>query len=513
MSVEKNIDEVESMKGKGTVDLTVGSPTKSIVKFTLPLMLGNVFQLFYSWTDAIVIGQKAPLQLGALSACMPAINLLITVLMGFLAGAMVVLGQYFGKKDHYNLRLCYTTIIRVVLGIVIFLMTAGSLLARPLLQLLQVDETQIEYANTYLVYYFLGIGFMAFYNCFAQVLRAIGNSKVPLYALIVCVIINIGLDFFFVRVLDMNIEGVALGTMIAQAISSIILFVYLQKKVEVLKLRKADFKFSKIILGNIMRIALPSMIQQACACVGFMYINALVNSKGNAFTTAFGLGNRIDELMNMVMNSFGMALTSYVAQNKGKGEIERIKKGYKSTMIMNAIFLLVFGGLILIFRDTLIRIFADIDGGDGVLDMQMVVEITHNFLSIVVPFYILMSIMMITSGAIRGAGDAKAAMTVNLFSLIIRVTAATILTAAFITNPYWQSYGVFWASPIGWLAGAIWGLVRYHRGRWQKVDVFGGRVNEKASGYDQSESAPFESIEENKIEDIIDSEIENKDKK
>ncbi|MEG1710428.1 MAG: MATE family efflux transporter [Clostridia bacterium] len=455
---------------KGTIDLTVGSPTKNLIKFSLPLLLGNVFQLFYSWTDAIIIGQKAPLQFGALSACMPVINLLLTILMGFMAGAVVIVGQYFGKKDFASLKRCYSTIVIVLLGISIILTVAGSIFSRPLLKLLQVDESQLGYATTYLTYYFLGIFFTVYYNCFAQVLRAIGNSKFPLYALIVCVLLNVLLDWLFVSVYKMDIEGVAIGTMISQALSSLILFVYIQLKVPALKITRKDFSFDKKILKQILNVALPSTIQQACACVGFMYINALINSKGDIFTTAFGLGNRIDELMNMQFNSFGIALTNFAAQNKGKGEIERIKKGFKSTLIITAVCLFVSGAFILIFKDFIIRLFIG-TSPDTQLDIEKVIEVTHGFLWIVVPSYILMSYMVITSGCLRGAGDAKAAMTVNLFSLLLRVTAATILTSALITNPYFMSYGIFYASPIGWLAGTIWAIVRYKQGRWQKIEV------------------------------------------
>lgn len=495
------LTEEKKNNNNQAVDLTVGEPRKAIVKFTMPFLFGNVFQLFYSWTDAIVIGQNAPLQLGALSACMPVVNLLITVLMGFLAGAMVVLGQYFGKNDIKNLRLCYTTILCVLMIIIVTLMIAGTLLSMPLLRLLNVSESQIGYANTYLVYYFLGIGFMGMYNCFAQVLRAMGNSKVPLYVLIVCVVLNIGLDILFVIPLEMDIAGVALGTMIAQALSSVILFVYIQKKVSIIRLGRKDIKFDKRILRSILRVALPSTIQQACACIGFMYINALVNQKGNdyaistgttdqgnVYTTAFGLGNRIDELMNMVMNSFGMALTSFAAQNKGKGEIDRIKIGYKITLALTAAFMIGFGALILIFREQLIGVFMRLDGEVSNIDIAKVKEITYVFLEIVVPCYILMAIMVLTTSVLRGAGDAKTAMSVNLFSLIIRALSATILTASFIVDPYWAAYGIFWASPIGWLAGAVWGIARYSRGKWKGVNIFLEDGNETGSSPQEGEN-------------------------
>lgn len=449
------------------VDLTVGSPTKKIIMFALPLLAGNVFQLFYSWTDAIILGNVKgdALQFGALSASLPVVNLLLTVVMGFLAGAAVVLGQKFGKKNYVELKRCYSTLIismgvlSVVIGVV------GFFLSTPLLKLINVDESLIKYSSVYLKYYFAGIPFMIAYNTLAQVLRSLGNSKVPLIALIACVVLNVFLDYLFTVTMDMDIEGVALGTMIAQMISAVSMAVYAQKKMKLISLSKGDFVFDKPLFKAIVKLGVPSTIQNTCACVGFMVINAIVNSKGAVFTTAFGLGNRIDEILTQMLNSFGIAISAYAAQNKGKGEFKRITDGYRSLMLIMTGMVAVFATLILCFRSAILNVFIDTDSiNPSEIDIDAVIEVAYAFLNIYLPCVVTVGYMIVSTSLLRGTGAANLAMTVNLFSFIVRVASALILDKVYI-------YGVFWASPIGWFAGAVWGVVLALKGGWKKHEI------------------------------------------
>lgn len=461
---------------EGSVDLTTGSPTKTIIKFTLPLLLGNVFQLFYSWTDAIMLGRLKgeALQFGALSASMPIINLLLTVIMGFLAGAVVVIGQKFGRKDFANLKRCYTTLIIALSAITVVISVLGFFVSTPLLRLINVKSSMIKYSSTYLKFYFAGLIFVVAYNAFAQVIRSLGNSRVPLIALIICVLLNIFFDYAFVFWCNMDIEGVALGTMIAQFISAAIMFVYIQIRVPIIKIGFKDLVFDKTMLKGMLSLGIPSTIQNACACVGFMVINGMINDKGDVFTTAFGLGNRIDELLTQICNSFGIAITAYAAQTMGKREIKRVKQGFRSTMALMSGMMIFLAIIIMIFRKQIIGIFINLDVEDSKIDLGEVVRITMIFLEIYLPSYLLIAWMTVCSSLLRGVGAATPAMTVNIFSFAMRMLAAVVLNHFF-------TYGVFFASPIGWLAGSVWAFAIYFRGKWKNINLEEKFARQKAA--------------------------------
>lgn len=468
----ENIEELQqnerTEEAKGSVvDLTVGSPTKKIIMFALPLLAGNVFQLFYSWTDAIILGnvKGEALQFGALSASLPVVNLLLTVVMGFLAGAAVVLGQKFGKKSFVELKRCYTTLLISMGVLAVAIGVIGFFVSTPLLKLINVDDLLLPYASVYLKFYFAGVPFMIAYNTLAQVIRSLGNSKMPLVALIACVLLNVVLDYLFTVVMNMDIQGVALGTMLAQMVSAVTMAVYVQKKLKLIALKKGDLVFDKALFKSIVKLGVPSTIQNTCACVGFMVINAIVNGKGAVFTTAFGLGNRIDEIITQMLNSFGIAISAYAAQNKGKGEFKRITDGYKSLMLIMTGLVAVFATLILCFRIGIINIFLDTDSIDpSEIDVGQVIEVACTFMNIYLPCVVIMGYMIVSTSLLRGTGAANLAMLVNLCSFVVRVISALVLDKVYL-------YGVFWASPIGWLAGAVWGIALTLKGTWKKKEL------------------------------------------
>ena len=445
--------------------MTVGSPAKNILIFTIPLIIGNLFQLIYNWTDAIIIGQTmGPNAFGSLSASLPVVNLLLTVTLGFMTGAVVILGQLYGAKDYERFKRSLATILIVLCFGSLFLMVVGTLLSRPLLRLLNVSSEQIDASAEYLTIYFLGIFAMAFYNAIAQILRAVGNSTTPLVVLICGTLLNVALDLLFVLVFQWGIKGVAIATVLAQALSAIACFLYMQKKFPLLKLTWKELRFDKKLFGNIMKVAVPSMVQQFCASAGFIAINALINKNGADYTTSFGLGNRIDELISMQFMSFGIALTSFSAQNKGINDIKRMRSGLRSTLLISLAFLLVGGGFLLLFKDQVISLFMSMD--DNLAgNPAMVAELTSQFLIITVPSYILLAVMLVVSGLLRGAGDPIAAMNVNVFSLICRIIAA------FVLDYFFGYLGVFIASPVGWFGGMMYALLRYKGNKWTHKEV------------------------------------------
>jgi len=454
------------LSGKTTKDLTVGSPAKNIVAFALPVMLGALFQLGYSWADAIIASEFISSEaFTAIGATAPIIFLFFSLTVGFMTGAAVVLGQFFGSKDIQNLRKAQTTILICMFVVCGVIMVAGYFLTEPLLQLLNVEEEIIGMsAAAYLKIYFLGIVTMALYNVFAQTLHAVGNSRVPLYALMVSTLTNIGLDLLFISVWNWGIEGAAVATIIAQGVSAAILFAYIQIKVPVLRLKRLEFLFSKVLFKKVIKIAFPSMMQQICAAVGFIVVSMLINKHGVDFTACFTVVNRIDEIQFVTITSFGAALTAFAAQNKGVGDIVRIKKGFWSGMWMCGGILLFTGALVLIFREALVGLFIRLETSTEI-SVERVLEITSQFFFVMIPSFFVVMVMFLTSGVMRGAGAAIAAMEVNIFSFAMRVAAA------FLLDYYFSYYGLFFATPAAWFAGAVWAVIRYNNKKWTKVNT------------------------------------------
>lgn len=329
---------------KGTMDLTEGSSFKKIIVFSIPLIIGNIFQLFYSWADAIVIGKTdGAVAYGSITASMPVIFLILTVTNGFLTGAVVILSQLFSKKDEVGIKKSLNTILITMLVASLLVTVIGYFGTKPLLKLLKVSPEQIEGTTAYLQIYFLGSIAVVMYNTFNMILKSVGNSAAPLVILISSTVLNLGLDILFVAVFHMGVVGVAVATLIAQFLSAVLAFVYMQIKIPILRVRLKDFRFSGEYFKSINKAAIPSLIQQLVTSSGFLVVNMLVNGHGAELTIAYGLGNRIDEIMNMEIQSFGTTLSTFAAQNKGAGKTERIKKGFWQTLLITFVTTVILG--------------------------------------------------------------------------------------------------------------------------------------------------------------------------
>lgn len=347
---------------KGTMDLTEGSSFKKIIVFSIPLIIGNIFQLFYSWADAIVIGKTdGAVAYGSITASMPVIFLILTVTNGFLTGAVVILSQLFSKKDEVGIKKSLNTILITMLVASLLVTVIGYFGTKPLLKLLKVSPEQIEGTTAYLQIYFLGSIAVVMYNTFNMILKSVGNSAAPLVILISSTVLNLGLDILFVAVFHMGVVGVAVATLIAQFLSAVLAFVYMQIKIPILRVRLKDFRFSGEYFKSINKAAIPSLIQQLVTSSGFLVVNMLVNGHGAELTIAYGLGNRIDEIMNMEIQSFGTTLSTFAAQNKGAGKTERIKKGFWQTLLITFVTTVILGGLVLIFRHDIASLFISLD--------------------------------------------------------------------------------------------------------------------------------------------------------
>ncbi|MDD4571996.1 MAG: MATE family efflux transporter [Clostridia bacterium] len=443
-------------------DLTVGKPTKVLFFFTLPMLLGNIFQQLYNVVDSIVVGRFVGADaLAAVGAAFPVVFLALAITMGTSMGCSVVISQYFGSHQYKKLKSAITTTLIAGVGVGAILTIIGLLVYKPLLALLQTPNNIIGDAYTYLYIYFFGLIAFFLFQSLSSVFSALGDSKTPLYFLIVSTTINIVLDFYFVLSLGMGVAGVAIATVIAEVVAAIGLFIKLKlyfKKL-VFNEDEAEVKaeiFDLPILKQMATIAVPSVIQQSLVCIGIMAIQGLVNSYGSNVIAGYTAATRIDTIAMMPMMNISMAISTYTAQNIGAGKIERIRQGFNAGVKMMLVFGIFITAVIFLFGSNLMGLFVDMSKTD-----PQVVQIGINYLQVVSVFYILMGTLFSANGVLRGAGDMRFFMFSTILGFGTRIAAAYVL-AAFIGVA-----AIWWSVVIGWLAGAIIAVWRYKSGLWQ----------------------------------------------
>ncbi|MGI6357477.1 MAG: MATE family efflux transporter [Bacillota bacterium] len=442
-------------------DMTEGRASKLILAFTLPMFVGNLFQQLYNMVDSAVVGRfVGPNALAAVGTSFPIIFVLISLVFGLTMGSGVIVSQFFGAKQYEQVRRAVSTALTFLLVGSLLVSVIGLLLSRPLLTLLRVPAEIIEDSATYMRIFFSGLIFMFAYNSFAGILRSLGDSKTPLYFLIVATVVNIVLDVYFVARLGWGVAGVAWATLIAQATSAVLCLIYTQKKVPLLRFKRTDWVFDVEIFKTMIRLGIPSSLQQTVVSMSMMAVQGLVNSFGSVTMAAFTAAGRIDSLNMMPLQSFSMALSTYVGQNVGANRLERVSEGLRATLKMVFVSCLLVSLIVFMFGPQLIQIF--IDGSETEVIRQGV-----DYMRTVSIFYICFGVLMVMGGLLRGAGDAVFPMIASITSLLIRVASAYWLASL----PGLGYRGIWWAIPIGWTVGATIPITRYLTGGWKAKAV------------------------------------------
>ena len=379
-------------------------------------------------------------------------------------GATIVIAQYYGAKDMQNLRKAVNTSFAFIMISSMVIAISGYTFSYKILEFLNVPESVISQSALYLKVTFLGIPLMFGYNIISSMLRGLGDSKRPLYFLMVSSIINILLDILFVVVFNFGILGSAYATLIAQGSSFFIGLIYINKKNDMLKINLKNLQFDKIILYRILKIGVPAGVQYLLVSIGMMLVQSLINGFGTETITAFGATGRIDSIGTMTAITFSSALSSFVAQNFGAGEYERVKKGFKSTIIMSVIIVLCIMLIIQVFKNDIMTMF--------VTDKD-VIDIGVKYLEVNSLFYIFPTIQFITYALLRGAGDSIIPMIISVTSLwIIRIPIAYFLSSKI------GSDCIYWSNCVAWFIGFLLAYVYYINGRW-KSKVIALKVIEK----------------------------------
>ncbi len=439
-------------------DLTTGKESKLILQFATPMLLGNVFQQMYNIVDSIIIGNFIGKEaLAAVGASFPIIFALISMVIGFATGATIMIAQFFGAKRMDQVRHTIDTLYIVLFFASIFLSVVGVIFTDDIFKLIQLPEEVLPEAILYMRVYISGLVFFFGFNGTAAILRGLGDSKTPLYFLIISTIANILLDLLFVVVFNWGIAGVALATIIAQGGAFITAIFYLNRTHEVVRLSIRKLKFDRDIFRQSLRIGLPSGFQQTFVSIGLIAIVWIVNLFGTNVIAAFSIVMRIDSLASLPAMNFAAALSTFVGQNLGARKVERVRSGLIATFKMTSVISITITIVAILFSRTLLSVFTD---------DQAVIDIGEQYLIIVSSFYIIFSTLFVLNGVMRGAGDTL----IPMFTTLVALWFVRVPVSYFLSQRIGET-GIWWAIPIGWFLGMILAWVYYLTGRWKKKTV------------------------------------------
>lgn len=422
-----------------TKDLTTGKIMPILVNFTVPLVLGNLFQLTYNAVDSIIVGHFVGKEaLAAVGICNPVSTLMILFLNGLCMGASILMGIQYGAKDYETLHRQISTTLLSGAVFSFFLTLVCVIFAVPILLLLQVDLSIMDMTVQYLRIIFLGLMFTFLYNFFSSTLRALGDSASPLYFLIISAILNIFGDLFFVIVLKAGSNGCAISTVLSEALCCLFCIIYIQKKVPILRLGKKWLVFDARLLKKTIAYGWASAMQQATVQMGKIAIQALVNTMGVSVAAAFAVVNRIDDFAITPEQNIAHAMTALMAQNKGAGKNDRMREGFRCGMILE----LVYGAAVMLiclgFARPLMSLFVKDEEviGHGVV-----------YLHLIAVMYILPAVTNALQGFFRGIGDLKVTLMSSFTNMTVRVIAAAPMVLLW-------NFGIE-ALPYSYLAGWI----------------------------------------------------------
>ena len=441
-------------------DLTTGKEGRRILNFAIPMLLGNVLQQMYNVVDSIIIGKVLGKEaLAAVGANFPLIFALISFVVGIAIGATVIIAQYYGAKQMDMVKRTIDTLYIFMFFASIVLTIIGISFSESIFRFIDLPEEVVPLAVSYFNIYAIGFVFFFGFQGTSAILRGLGDSKTPLYFLVVSTIINIGLDVLFVVIFRWGIEGVAAATVIAQAGAFLSIVWYLNKYHKFLDFSPLKMKFDRGIFKKSLQIGLPSGFQQTAVAIGFLALYRIVNTFGTPTVAAYSVATRIDSFATMPAMAFSAAISTFVGQNIGANKNERIGKGLKATLLMISVLALTISACTVIFAEPLMRLFTNKEDYE-------VVAIGVSYLQIVSPFYMVFSMMFIFNGALRGAGD-------TLFPMFITIMALWIirLPLSYLLSLHFGAIGIWWGIPIAWAFGVLASSLYYETGRWKKKAV------------------------------------------
>lgn len=445
-------------KQKSTIlNMTEGDSLSLLIRFSIPMLIGNLFQQLYNLVDSIVVGHFVGADaLAAIGATGSVTFLFFALCNGFGSGGGIIASQFFGKKDDASVKSCIANTGYIMLVFPIIVGTAAFILTRPVLLLLDTPEDILADACSYMQIVSLGLVFVSIYNYASAMLRALGDSKTPLYFLIFSCILNTGLDVLFVYGFGMSVQGAALATVISQFISAILCMAYAVWKNEYFRLKKEDLKFNKAISIKVMKLGGPLSLQFSMIAISCMALQKVVNGFGTVAIAAFTATSRIEQIIHMPYQTLSASLSTFTGQNYGARKMDRVREGYKKSMMLMVIFTLAMIPIIQIFGEFIIRIF---------VSEAEVVTMGAKALRITSLFYIMLGMIYIVRGVLNGLGD-------SLFALL---NGGVEVLGRFLV-PVWLTgiasiglWGIWWSVGIVWALSGLTAWMRYYEYKSRKV--------------------------------------------
>ena len=442
-------------------DMTQGAPWKRILEFSIPMLIGNIAQQLYNTADSIIVGKYVgDNALAAVGSAMPILNLLLALFVGVATGAGIVVSQSFGARDRKGLTEAIGNCISLSAIASIIIMIVGPLISRPMLELLGTPDSIIDWCTEYLNIYFLGIVGFFFYNMLSGVLRGLGDSLSALLFLLVAAALNVGLDLLFVK--KMGVPGVALATILSQAISAVLCYIKLIKMSEHFDLGLKTMKLIPEVSGRILRIGIPSGITQAIMATAGMVVMNLTNAMGEMVIACNVIVMRVDGFAMMPNMTFGQTMSVYTGQNFGAAKYDRIGTGTSQGGKIAFLFSSAITLILLFFSPTLFGFFTD---------TEALIDLATSMIRIMAVGYICISVTQVTGGVMRGCGDTVTPMWISMIStIVIRVPLAYLL--AYLTRspefPHGKPIALFGSLMISWVLGMIMSMIVFKFGRWRK---------------------------------------------
>ncbi len=430
-------------------DLTQGNVTKNMLLFAGPMILGNLLQQFYNIADTLIVGRfLGPDALAAVGSAYTLMTFLTSILIGMCMGCGALFSYYFGRKEIGRMQSCMQLSFLLIGGAAVLLNLAVMLFSRPVLRLLQTPAELMEMMHTYVWIIFTGLFFVFLYNYFAYLLRAVGNSVVPLYFLGSTALLNIILDLVFVMVFRFGIGGAAAATVIAQAVSGIGLMAYTWIREPNLRFSRQSQTEEKASMAEILRFSFSSSIQQSVMNFGILLIQGLVNSFGAVVMAAFAAAVKIDSFAYMPAQEFGNAFSLFISQNHGAGREDRVKQGMKSALRISMAFCIGVSLLIFLFAPYLMMLFVR-------PEETAIISVGVGYLRVEGAFYCGIGILFLLYGYYRGINRPEMSLVLTVISLGTRVLLAYLLAPI----PSVGVFGIWSAIPIGWILADVTGLL------------------------------------------------------
>ena len=442
-------------------DMTLGSPWKRIMEFSIPMLIGNLAQQLYNTADSIIVGQYVgDLALAAVGSAMPILNLLLALFVGISTGAGIVVSQSFGARDRKGLTEAIGNCISMSFIASAAIMVIGPLITMPMLQLLGTPESIIYDCRDYLNIYFLGIIGFFFYNMLSGILRGLGDSVSALGFLLLAAALNVVLDLMFVK--SMGVAGVALATIISQAISAVFCYIKLARMGDLFDLGLKGMKLLPNVAGRILRIGIPSGVTQAIMATAGMVVLNLTNAMGETVIACNVVVMRVDGFAMMPNFTFGQAMSVYTGQNVGAGKFDRVHKGTKQGSIIAFIFSAAITFSLLFLGKYLFALFTD---------TPELIDLACRMIRLMAVGYICVSVTQVLGGVMRGAGDTVTPMWISMISTIaIRIPVAYGL--AWLTRseafPHGKPEALFGSLMFSWAMGMVLTIIVFAIGKWKK---------------------------------------------